>query len=234
MGCWNETCMVSHLPIHYGDRVVAIPIIESTYDSVGVYSTDRWGMFLPPVRGEYDDYGNIENADDPVFEELAKAFLPERSELLNLSGAKFIESFLESISRGEHDVELPQRIKLVFVHESIFDEMINACPRAARAWEYCLRDDPSFKLSYRLARGVYRERQACYPSNRKLLPLLQELDPENCRAEEMVKFTYALDDLRMCYHPTTGSGSQDDVNNFMKDMHEKFFKMAKEFKRRNK
>ena len=72
----------------------------------------------------------------------------------------------------------------------------------------------------------------CYPSHRKLLPLLQELDPENRKIEEMVKFTYALDDLRMCYHPTTGSGSQDGVNKFMRNMHKKFSEMAKELMHR--
>ena len=56
MGCWNETCLVSHLPIYYGDRIVAIPIVEGTCGGTGVYSTDYWGIFLPPVRGEYDDY----------------------------------------------------------------------------------------------------------------------------------------------------------------------------------
>lgn len=66
MGCWNETCGVSRLPIGYGTRVVVIFLFPNAFrddHNGGVYSTSKYKPLHPPFRGHYDDYGRIENID---------------------------------------------------------------------------------------------------------------------------------------------------------------------------
>jgi hypothetical protein len=73
MGCWNGTCMVSHLPIESGEKVKLFFLYNiSTYYgndhkkpdilncSGFVYSNDMLSPAFLPISGEYDDYGSIE------------------------------------------------------------------------------------------------------------------------------------------------------------------------------
>jgi hypothetical protein len=70
MGCWNQTCMITHTPIRAGDPVRLVVLIENQYsggrvDSTGVcYGHEVWTMVGMPVLGEYDDYGRAENLVD--------------------------------------------------------------------------------------------------------------------------------------------------------------------------
>ena len=64
MGCWNQTCSLTNLPITYGDSIVLIPLVENndffipglTYDTNSNYE-----IFGMPFFGHYNDYGGIEN-----------------------------------------------------------------------------------------------------------------------------------------------------------------------------
>ena len=236
MGCWNETCMVSNLPISNGDRIVAIPIIESGNEKAkGIYATDYWAPFLPFVRGRYDDYGSIESAADEAFEKIAKEFLLKDEAIYDMTGPDFINEFVNQVSRNECDFKFPQvtyvkfaqRVRIAFVHESIFDKMIRKSTAAKIAWDFIL-SDKTFSLAWRCADGIYYHQGVFYPTGRrKMIPDLLEMGEEK-RIEEMVKFTGALDELRMCYHPATGSGSQESVTSFMLEMKEKIAELAKE------
>ncbi len=228
MGCWNETCMVSNLPICAGDRVVIIPIIENKSGDIGVYSTDYWAPFLPFVRGEYDDYGSIENANDCVFEQIAKMFLPKDNALYDMTGSDFISEFVSQVS--ERIFELPQNVKIAFVHEALFDEMIQKSPSSIKGWNFVCDEKRPFSLEWRYTEGVYCHRQGYYPTSRQVISSLIEMGEEK-RIEEMVKFTFAIDDLRIGYHPTIGSGSQDGVSKFMLDMHRSFVAKARDMRK---
>lgn len=79
MGSWNGTCLISRLPIMYGDPVVAgfMNFNSCLMDSLatigdegdwrgdaisGAYSSDG-GVFVPrtlAIRGRYNDYGSVE------------------------------------------------------------------------------------------------------------------------------------------------------------------------------
>lgn len=65
MGCWNETCGVTQLPINHGDKVRVFVLFSSECwrGAAGggtCYTTDRWTPIGAPVQGVYDDYGGIE------------------------------------------------------------------------------------------------------------------------------------------------------------------------------
>jgi hypothetical protein len=79
MGCWNETCGITNLPIFYGNRIRVILIAGTSYyldnseewQSGFSYSNDVWHPRTISVRGTYDDYGGIENLlSDPLNHEI--------------------------------------------------------------------------------------------------------------------------------------------------------------------
>lgn len=72
MGSWNETCMVSNLPVMYGEPVICYLIKKSKYfdQSIakGVYTTTD--LFCPvslPIKAVYNDYGGVSEADNIAF-----------------------------------------------------------------------------------------------------------------------------------------------------------------------
>ena len=66
MGCFNETCMLSNLPILAGDEIVTLLLME-TEEGRGSCNP---GVFFHPVPfmiyGKYNDYGGVENPTSPV------------------------------------------------------------------------------------------------------------------------------------------------------------------------
>lgn len=65
MGCFNSSGFISGLPIKYGDRVVCfIGITKKNMSLRELYYPDSMvAPFFLPVRGEYDDYGCVQNID---------------------------------------------------------------------------------------------------------------------------------------------------------------------------
>lgn len=57
MGCWNETCLISNLPITHREEVIVSIVEKSTW------GPEHTPICLPVV-GKYDDYGSIENFDE--------------------------------------------------------------------------------------------------------------------------------------------------------------------------
>lgn len=70
MGSWNETCMISGMPIEPGDKIKMIILEENTCTdrgASGCYSTDFWGPASVPISCEYNDYGDFsEHAPDSL------------------------------------------------------------------------------------------------------------------------------------------------------------------------
>ena len=70
MGCWNGTCMISNLPIIYGDEIKLVLIRKSySFDRLKVsggyvYPSDAFTPSFLPINGKYNDYGMIENVDE--------------------------------------------------------------------------------------------------------------------------------------------------------------------------
>ena len=68
MGCWNETCAITQMPIHSGDPVVLVFLakVDQTDQNHGgfCYSNTIWAPKFLPVFGSYDDYGGIEDVQE--------------------------------------------------------------------------------------------------------------------------------------------------------------------------
>ena len=100
MGCWNETCGITQMPICAGDKVRMFFIVKNNYsdDSYDVahsYTTDLWKPFGLPIKGTYDEYGRIENIEEDAMSDL------------------LLESIREMI------IEVPNRMGKVFKREKL-------------------------------------------------------------------------------------------------------------------
>lgn len=68
MGCWNETCGITQMPIHTGDPVVLMfltKVDSSTENHNGFcHANHVWTPKFLPVFGKYDDYGGLEDIEE--------------------------------------------------------------------------------------------------------------------------------------------------------------------------
>lgn len=66
MGCFDSTCAISAIPVHHGERVVRLFASSSLspYKMANMKFGGNWTPFCLPIRGEYNDYGDIENIDE--------------------------------------------------------------------------------------------------------------------------------------------------------------------------
>lgn len=145
MGCWCETCGVTQLPINAGDKVrVFVMTSEENYAfSKGgaggggtCYANDRWAPIGPPVQGEYDDYGGVENIVDDdaarmVESTIAKGWVPLTSEhewdkIPDKLGLSDYLGYIER-DRGKFKPEnrKEQHLGLMFVLEDVYQAMAN-------------------------------------------------------------------------------------------------------------
>lgn len=62
MGCWNETCMISHLPILGGEKCTAVILLKREFPNVGFNAVNEY-IPIATIHGEYDGYGCLENID---------------------------------------------------------------------------------------------------------------------------------------------------------------------------
>jgi len=80
MGSFNVSCGISNLSINEGDKIGLVLLSAiSEYEGMSrargsqdlartmrIYNTDDYKVFLPPVFGTYDDYGNIANVEKSI------------------------------------------------------------------------------------------------------------------------------------------------------------------------
>lgn len=102
MGCWNETCGLTQMPICGGDKVRLFLLVEHAYpkhlgprDHVMHYSADLWRPFGLPLKGTYDEYGGLEDIEEDCMSDF------------------LLESIKEMI------VEVPNRMGDVFKREEL-------------------------------------------------------------------------------------------------------------------
>jgi len=86
MGCWNHTCAVTNLPIHWQEEVEVILLRSSSFGR-GNTSYCRpdsvWSPIPLTFSGTYNDYGSVENCHGPAFDIIIDAIrenLAEREE----------------------------------------------------------------------------------------------------------------------------------------------------------
>lgn len=147
MGCWNGSCQASGLSIRHGQRIVVIPLIRQDRE---------WKACWYPIRGEYNDYGSIENVDENfITDHITKQFLEEiNKENGKISlGRRFDERFDKKPTDIEDIVDILERetcignivstktfmgdetsLSYCMVLETVYDWMVKNHNRAIEDW----------------------------------------------------------------------------------------------------
>lgn len=145
MGCFNHKGNFSNLPITYGDRIVVIVGVRPTDKTYIGQELDNFSpgcSFIPisvPIRGEYDDYGGIENIDrTPAIDKLEKFFGMETTKLVNLAERtccgcedqmededKIAKKVLKDILYDSGYSDRVLTLTYIMEHEKIFDHIVS-------------------------------------------------------------------------------------------------------------
>lgn len=124
MGCWNETCGISQMPITRGERIVLFPLRKNNKKFYGGGFSNSTDMYTPisiPIKGEYNEYGGIVNVDRSsliVFNQIVPLLELDKFEFKK-EMPKTIEELILNIERK--DIE---NMGFMMVHEEIFERMI--------------------------------------------------------------------------------------------------------------
>lgn len=207
MGTWNETCMLSHLPILEGEEVGGVLLAQKNNSKRTSYPDEIWQPISPVIMGEYDGYGRV-------------ASIQERSDLevcyRNMGKIGQIKFFAEGneipteiltlkslIEYAEHDslsvqyftptYQRIRRVTLVLIRSDILQYVYEAQSGAFRKFvEFCDQglpiEDP------RSGRPVHN-----------ILKWLHE--NKICVADIKALDSFMLW-MRMQWGPTSGAGSQ--------------------------
>ena len=117
MGCYNSSGFISKLPIKCGDRVVCFIALQNGLVGRELYDPDILVTpFFLPIRGEYNDYGSVENIDRTVIVKLLEKY----------SGNN-IEKILNGIERCLYGNTLQENIEY---WERAKMEMIETCKKS--------------------------------------------------------------------------------------------------------
>jgi len=143
MGCFNHKCNFSQLPVKYGDRIVVVLGVKPIGPAEHMMDIDNFSpgnSFTPisvPIRGEYNDYGGIQNVDmTPGIEVLENYFDMGIEEIVDIAervtcGCKNQEEDtykkIKDILTDKKLSFLYKNVELTYImeHEDIFDDMIN-------------------------------------------------------------------------------------------------------------
>jgi hypothetical protein len=89
MGSWEETCMVSQLPIRYEDpvKLFLLQQVRKLSENGGGYtmSSPIYEVMCPPLTGYYDDYGRIDGIEEDTSFQLLAHILPSIKAKVNIS-----------------------------------------------------------------------------------------------------------------------------------------------------
>ena len=135
MGCFNVSCALSGLTIHAGNPCYFIPLIPDQYskgrlpnDVLIVSNEGANAIFIPaflPIKGEYNDYGRLENPEKNSNTELIEKTLNTTIEAFIDEPSEFkvsVEQFVLGNSVEEHHYEIVEvPLAGCFVHQFAYD-----------------------------------------------------------------------------------------------------------------
>ena len=111
MGCWNETCMISNLPILAGEECAIAILMDRGIPNEGVYPTDQYMPFAI-IHGEYDEYGRLENANEEEVAALLSA-LPALS-LKGMEDGNYVDYTVSNLENFLDEVEAEEGLFVPF------------------------------------------------------------------------------------------------------------------------
>lgn len=234
MGCWNETCFLTRLPILEGDPVKLLFIAEAGGGRNTVHPDGFWKPIALPFRGHYDGYGRIEDVrhDDTALGMLRAAELGARDrdaedpeekdpvpmDLSGLSGdgwEKALQEIIEKACRCELEGRVRRfartgkawaQVMPVMAHEWAWDHITNAVPVANQGWIGSI----TFRLSVDgPLRDALLRLDPVWGKDGALFNNVPEIRKGD--ALEIAGLLSGMEHMRIGLCPACGSGSQDII-----------------------
>lgn len=113
MGCWNETCMITQLPITSGQKV-ALFILKKM--------RNRYVVSSFAIKGEYNDYGQLEEDSIELDDEHIK-ILKQQDDFSEFNSVYEIINAIEREEINDYG--------LGFINLSVFNEMVKHIERTS-------------------------------------------------------------------------------------------------------
>lgn len=225
MGCWNETCFLTRLPIFVGQPVKLLFVaLNSKGYRNSVHPDGWWKPIALPFSGRYDDYGRIEDVMDDAdavgmlaavkfrikSNENCEPFDPARLSGPDWEGA--LRDLAEAANQCGLEAEILDGMRKPY-WAPVAGQMAHAW-----AWRHIadsnVASDPEYLGSTAMRLSVAGP----------LREALVQLDPvwgkdfadahpriKKAHAIEIASLMAGMEDLRIAFGPTCGSGSQDGM-----------------------
>lgn len=159
MGCWNHTCAVTNLPIHYEEEVEVILLKSTNFSADSSSFCYPYSNYTPlplTFSGTYNDYGAVENCKGAALDTIIESLRGELNEELVIDDedARYktpitketfsVENmfeldhekrlYIKSPYRAFPDSPKTTRIRHIVVRKDVYDGIVNKV-RWERWWD---------------------------------------------------------------------------------------------------
>ena len=199
MGCWNETCGLTNLPIFYGEKTCAVIIEELRPYNKSCLSAENWCPIGPAIWGNYSGYGYIEDIPD---EEEVKNFYRQ---VMEKNGAKFVDKSMNACTFDHLDIffRYVQEGEIYCIHDGTIHHL-QVVLFSKDAVERAKKNPDLMFYKTMKPEDIF----CTYGMNSKLLRTFYNAGAD---LTDVVTIDLALRKLRRNWCPTSGCGSQNSI-----------------------
>lgn len=222
MGYWNESCMLTGLPIQSGEYCKCVLLWhESPHVARTTYPSDEWSPVSPLFDCIYDGYGSIEATEDP--DSLDNKILKHLFETNDFYSGDVPRSNFRTIQQADlksDNLPLSMDKLLNIAQDNHHPIWLHAgrIPSFSRRLSYAfIRADmlnEALKLeSAVIYRTAYRNCDSIYDLGSFALrnSILLRYQKPDWDLSELYGLEGALQTLRKTWHPCSGCGSQRNI-----------------------
>lgn len=238
LGTWNETCMLSYLPVLEGDVVGAVLLAQNKDSMRTSYPDEIWKPISPVIVGHYDGHGRIADIRDWSDLETCYRNLGQKGQLKFFAEGNEIPydalRLGTLIEYAEHDELLVQyktpiweqrrKVTLALMRNDILQYVYEAKADCRKKFvELCVQGRPLEDPA----------------AGRSVHIILKRLHENKVSVADIKAIDSFMLGLRMQWGPTSGAGSQREIEepwqvNFYRQMAEKAEEMLREYKSSSK
>ncbi len=199
MGCWNETCGLTNLPIFSGEKTCAVIIEEMRPYNKSCLSAENWCPIGPAIWGNYSGYGYIEDIPD---EEEVKAFYLQ---VMEKNGAKFVDKSMNACTFDHLDIffRYVQEGEIYCIHDGTIHHL-QVVLFSKDAVERAKKNPDLMFYKTMKPEDIF----CTYGMRSKLLRTFYDAGAD---LRNVVTIDLALRKLRRNWCPTSGCGSQNSI-----------------------
>ena len=199
MGCWNETCGLTNLPIFNGEKTCAVIIEELRPYNKSCLSAENWCPIGPAIWGNYSGYGYIEDIPD---EEEVKNFYRQ---VMEKNGAKFVDKSMNACTFDHLDIffRYVQEGEIYCIHDGTIHHL-QVVLFSKDAVERAKKNPDLMFYKTMKPEDIF----CTYGMRSKLLRTFYNAGAD---LTDVVTIDLALRKLRRNWCPTSGCGSQNSI-----------------------